>query len=335
MATIAEQASSTTDPGDYGARFGALFGMGRSGTTWLGALINSHPDVAYRFEPFHRLRNRPEVRRARELMESESFSDEDLPTVYKALLTADPMVEKPPFHSKSYFQAPGRYPLWVLSRKIKSMGKLFEKAYTPTSKPYLIFKEVTLAPLMEKILERTSASIVYLVRHPCGTVASLLKGQAEGHMPSERFALLKQLLEAHDPALLDRLGPDKIDDLSPARKNALIYRMEIERAVRALDEHKGGMLCVYENLCREPGKVTDEVFAHLGLSRSEQTATFVETSTNPKPNRRDNGYFAVIRSPLESMEKWRKQLSKEQIDEILEMLAESPAYQKCATLGRW
>ncbi|MDJ0687655.1 MAG: hypothetical protein QNJ41_04015 [Xenococcaceae cyanobacterium MO_188.B32] len=34
---------------------GALFGLGRSGTTWLGAIVASHPEILYRFEPFHRL----------------------------------------------------------------------------------------------------------------------------------------------------------------------------------------------------------------------------------------------------------------------------------------
>ena len=28
---------------------------GRCGSTWLGAMVSSHPEVAYLFEPFHRL----------------------------------------------------------------------------------------------------------------------------------------------------------------------------------------------------------------------------------------------------------------------------------------
>ena len=31
-----------------------VFGTSRCGSTWLGSIIASHPEVAYRFEPFHR-----------------------------------------------------------------------------------------------------------------------------------------------------------------------------------------------------------------------------------------------------------------------------------------
>ena len=36
-------------------QLGAIFGTGHSGTTCLGSIISSHPNIAYRFEPFHRL----------------------------------------------------------------------------------------------------------------------------------------------------------------------------------------------------------------------------------------------------------------------------------------
>ena len=83
-------------------KMGSIFGTGRSGTTWLGAMVSSHPEIAYRFEPFHRLgATQPAVEEALETIRSNEFSYKDLSSVYQALLPAYPQAEKPPFFPKN------------------------------------------------------------------------------------------------------------------------------------------------------------------------------------------------------------------------------------------
>jgi hypothetical protein len=50
---------------NYSPRIMGIFGTGRSGSSWLGSIIDSHPQVAYRFEPFHRLKQNPTIFKAR------------------------------------------------------------------------------------------------------------------------------------------------------------------------------------------------------------------------------------------------------------------------------
>ncbi|MGL6343136.1 MAG: hypothetical protein ACRC80_28855, partial [Waterburya sp.] len=83
-------------------KLGGIFGTGRCGTTWLGAMVSSHPDVAYRFEPFHRLKkSKIAIATALEKIRAEDFSAQDLNLIYQALLPAYPEVEKPPFFAKN------------------------------------------------------------------------------------------------------------------------------------------------------------------------------------------------------------------------------------------
>ena len=107
---------------------GAIFGAGRSGTTWLGSVVSSHPDVAYRFEPFHRLENRNNhLKEVRQKIESNSVSSQDLFLLYQALLPAAPEMEKQPFFSKTFERrfSKGEQLLWPLARKSKIISDIF------------------------------------------------------------------------------------------------------------------------------------------------------------------------------------------------------------------
>ena len=98
-------------------KLGAIFGTGRSGTTWLGSIVSSHPEISYRFEPFHRLQNTNiEIRKAIDLIRADTFSVKDLPDIYQALSPAYPESEKPPFFNKKYSLKPGRKYVWPLAR---------------------------------------------------------------------------------------------------------------------------------------------------------------------------------------------------------------------------
>jgi hypothetical protein len=330
----------STSASDSTPKLSALFGSGRCGTSWLGAILNSHPGVAYRFEPFHRLRHRPGVNEIRELITSDGFSEQDLSRVYEVLLRAHPLSEKPPFFRKRGQLNFGRGPLWIAARKVPLMDRLFERLYTPGSRPPLIFKEVELAPIMKALVERAHIRVVYLVRHPCGVIASALTGQSSKLMPSGRFPVLEGLLEKHDAQLAQQYVP-RLDTLSPTQKNALLWRMDVERSLEIAHANPAVHVLVYENLCREPLRYAREVFAHLNLDLPPETEAFIDESTLARSGSRRHElyairrYFSVFQDPRKSMMKWQGQLSDVQKAEIDEVLHSSPAYQEFADAGSW
>ena len=75
-------------------KIGAIFGTGRSGSTWVGAVINTHPKIAYRFEPFDRVPNDPAIQKAMQLLKFGDLNDQALDIIYQALLPANPLADQ-------------------------------------------------------------------------------------------------------------------------------------------------------------------------------------------------------------------------------------------------
>jgi hypothetical protein len=315
-----------------------VFGTPRSGTTWLGAILDSHPDVAYRFEPFHRLRDHPRIRQAREILDSEHLGDADLARVRALLLPAHPVLEKSPFFPKSYLRFGGQRLVWPLARRFEPLAPLMEALYTPRGLSRLVFKEVGMIPVMRPLVQKSSARIVYLIRHPFAVVSSVLEGQARGLMGTGRQEAIAGILEAHDPALWARFGP-RLPEIDAAVKNALLWRFDTEQALRCLEGRENAMQVVYEDLCLHAEERARAIFDFLGLPFHAQTEQFLHESTGGHPRRRGdrlvNRYFSVYRDPLESMNRWRKALSASDRRSIEEVLEDCEIYRTIADQGHW
>lgn len=332
--------NSPSNLNQTGNKICGIFGTGRSGSTWLGSILNSQPEVVYRFEPFHRLRDRSELIGAITRGESEDLSDEVLRQVYSILIQADPAIEKPPFFHKDNIK-PGRDLLWPVARKLGIASRLFSHLYTPRGNPSLVFKEVDLESMMANMLHHTAIPVVYLIRHPFGVISSLLEGQAKNLMGKGRMRILESLMRNHDPALADRYA-DKLAGLSPAQLNALLWRIDVEKAWLCMRENQQGQLLYYEDLCKNTEERVREVFRHFEIEFVDQVEEFISKSTGSNLNSpaglnelTQNSYFSVFRDPVESMNKWKDKLEKNDRDEIMGIFAESEIIELYFSQGYW
>jgi hypothetical protein len=325
------------------AKLGAIFGTGRSGTTWLGAMVSSHPEVAYRFEPFHRLKKtKPAIATALEQIRSENFSSQDLDKIYQALLPAYPEIEKPPFFSKSYGIFPlGRTLTWHLARKTSWGEKVFSQLYTPKGKPTLIFKEVALVDVLTKLLNLNQVPIVYVLRHPCGVISSLLKGQKNALMPSARRSVLLNLLVAHQPHLAEKYEA-QLPQMQISEQEALLWLLDVEEAIRVCQANPNALIVVYEQLVEQPLETLEKIFTHFGLSMNSQSQKFIEQSTEDtmtsKIKRGEigiNQYFSIFRDSQSCRDRWKQELSMEDTNKIMQIIQDSQGYALGAATGLW
>jgi hypothetical protein len=128
----------------------AIVGVPRSGTSWLGQIFNSHPDVVFRFQPLFSYSHKGRLTEHSSADEIEAFFDEILASQDAfALMATD-------------FQK--NYPA-------------FEKSTVPLR---IVFKETRYLHVIENILlQRGDVTIVGIVRNPLAVMASWISAPNE------------------------------------------------------------------------------------------------------------------------------------------------------------
>ncbi|TAL90691.1 MAG: hypothetical protein EPN71_12945, partial [Rhodanobacter sp.] len=184
-----------------------VFGMPRSGTTWVGKLFDSHPDTLYRHEPDSVQRLSlplyPEVQSAPQYRADLERFVASLPQ-----LRHPKVVGKQPLFPKSYQSTAAlcAYRVSVTLAKATSLVRRdFPCLYRPTAagsgeRVRLVWKSIESSGRLGVCLEALpDTRAIHLMRHPCGYVASVLKGHATGRFgnqppPADSVWQLKLLL---------------------------------------------------------------------------------------------------------------------------------------------
>lgn len=313
-----------------------LFATGRSGSTWLGAMLDAHPRVAYRFEPLNRLKRNAAVIDLVARLRDGRFTDDDADALYDQLLRADPMTDKRPFFAKQDTFVFGMDIAWRMARVAPPLRPLYAATYTPRDRRSVIFKEVTQEPAMAALLESTNVPIVYLMRHPCGTVASLVRGQSQGTMPTGRLGVIDNLLTDHGGDTAARFA-GKTQAMDNVQRNALLWRMDVEKAVSAIDLAGRGLLVTYEQLCDQPLAEIEHVFAAFNLDCPKAARDFLRKLRAGKTDPVDakDPYFTIMRDPAAEKDRWRQRFAAEDIAKVRDIVADSFAFERGAALGGW
>jgi len=332
----------------------AIFGMPRSATTWLGSLINSHPDVLYRFEPFKLgLQYFPEQhKKIVDRIVSDDFSEQDLSMIYDYLLPSYPFWEIPPFFAKNFStKLPiGRTLVYPISRGF-NLYSLFINLYTPQNTPKLVFKETSRPRILNQLLVKADVPIIYIVRHPCTVVRSLLEGQEKGVMRklrennTEFLTKTKEVFKNTEIIPLIESYESRTDSLSDVQILAFHWLLNVGESIQNAD-NKNLLIVFYENLSKNTLEVVDRCFKHLNLDFPAATKNFMEESksNNTVTNYLNkfkrgqiysNSYFSVFRKSDSSQNNSRTKLSQEQIDEIMQIVKDTEIYRMGAKLANW
>ena len=304
-----------------------VLGKGRSGTTWIGQILNSSSRCVLKFEPF----NPPKASPYRDwLLSFDQKNDEELHSQWQALArTAIHNVDYPPFQRK---RCRSQNP-WLL-RCTWQLGKLMPKlrpVYEWYGKPNfrrggaLLIKQVNFPnEQLDRFCNVTGCHLISVVRNPYGSVASILRYATEPVSESD-YAGVRELLRLPGYERY-RKYDDKLEEMSRPAFEALRWRIQNEPLVEHTRGLSHGMVVVYEDVCQQPFAWTRTMYEFVGWpfeNRVERALTRMTAGENPGLfNRRKR--YTVYRDPKQSKDKWRIELSQQQKTAIKNVVDESP-----------
>jgi hypothetical protein len=314
-----------------------LIGARRSGTTWLGKIFDSHPGVLYRHEPDTVVRTRvfPDFCDAADIAAHRPEARDYLLQLagVRTLKSAGslPLLPKS-YQDRSAFRLRRAIvlglkaceqiaPIRAWARRIAIPDLLGPGA--SDQDPFCVIKSVSSCGRVGLYAEAMpEARILLILRHPCGQVASTLRGVAlqkfEKTVPVEEIIGLPQA---------DRYGLTvaRLQAMSEAERHAWHWAVLNEKALDDLPEGSRGRVMRYEDLCTAPEAVAHELFDFAGLAWDPQVDRFIEDST--KPTARDR-YYRVEKDPIVAMNKWRQELSPEDQRRVMAVAAQTRVGQR-------
>lgn len=255
-------------------------GTARSGTTWLGDLIASQISSRILFEPFNR----------------------DLVPEYRN------------FHYFQYMR-PGvnDREFYMFARKVFTgtiRNRWVDRQNERIVSGYRLIKEIR-ANLALKWLHDNFPEVptIFLLRHPCGVVASRMElGWATGR-DIEPFLSQPDLIDDH-------LGPylNLIKNAATAEeKHAIIW--SVSNLVPLKQFTTGELKIVYyENLCTQPQAEMTSIFDSIGQKSVKPVIDKID-----QPSQTTRVTSAIV-TGTDKLTSWKKKLNPSQIDNILRIV---------------
>lgn len=304
-----------------------LFGMPRSGTTWIGKIFDSHPATLYRHEPdsWGELNAVPLIPSLSDVDTSRATLEAfvaHLPAQRKTKVSASlPIFPK---NGESQFA-------WKLRRGmllgIKASSRLLGEIRTPA---FLDGVDATAVPVWKSIESTARLGLImrclpadvraiHIIRHPCGFVSSVLRGEKqnkfENGKDSEDFGMFEQLC-GMEQAKHRGLTLAAFHDMRPAQRLAWRWLLVNEKAMEECAGITGYMALNYDALCADPIEGAQKMFSFSGLDWNSQTEGFLGSSTTQN----NDAYYSISKSPLKSSIKWKSELTSSEISDISEIV---------------
>jgi hypothetical protein len=164
---------------------------------------------------------------------------------------------------------------------------------------------------------------IFILRHPCGQVASVMRGNrqlrfelktAGTDMPFDEAAAVQF-------AAASGVGEAEFLALPDAAKYAWGWRAFNEPAYAALAGQPNVQVVLYEALCAEPEVLAQRILRFAGLEWNLQTAAFVVRSTG---HHGEAGYYAIFRNAVAAAEAWRTSMAQPDQDAVRSVMFASP-----------
>lgn len=272
-----------------------ISGSPRSGSTWIGRVLEVHPDTAYIHEPFNigiKRDNSP----FKFWMEGvfEEQSPRHLSTV-KTYFDGFYKVDKR-FLKQEFKAVKGISTLRDFRWKVKERNRV-----TTVIKDPLAFFAI------DWISKNISNTIIITVRHPAAVVASL-KQKKWGYDFSQ---MLKQpiLMEKYLDCYREEIEEFAKSEKSLVEQGALLWKCVYETNITLMQKHKYWLIVKNEDLSLDPLKEYERIFNYIKLPFDQKVKDYLVASTNAKSGEES----LLVRDSKKNVGKWKSLLNEDEI----------------------
>lgn len=310
-----------------------LFGMPRSGTTWLGKLFDSHPHVLYRHEPdtWREMQTGPDPTAAdapRYAQQWQQFVD-SLPQI-NALRVAG----KRPIFAKAYMSRVRHRVVQasteiarVASRVYPEFPIVLHASGENDPERRVVWKSIqSLARLGAMLEALPQARGIHILRHPCGYVHSVRRGLTGGEFSrggadSNAYGVVGRIVGTPLGADLgfDASFEQYLRSLTPEERIAWMWVVVNEKTARDCAANTRYLRVYYEDVCAEPLAGVERLFDFAGLDMNAQTRAFIAASTGTT----HDSYYSVFKNPQSAAWRWQNEMEPDIIDRVTAVAARS------------
>jgi Sulfotransferase family len=216
-----------------------VIGMPRSGTSWLGQIFDSSPQVAFRLSPLfsYTLKN----------MVNEKSSQAEFEEMFLKAYQAT----EDEFMNQFNRRKAGHYPV-------------FNEKRTPLD--FLVIKDTRYHHLLPRMLELLeNLMVVAIVRHPCGAIYSWITHPRE-------FPSTANPMQEWRTGACRKTGPEEFWGFEDWKKVTRLH-LDLEQAYP-----NRFCIIQYEHLAQAPIPRTRQMFDFVGLEYTSQTQDFLIAS---------------------------------------------------------
>ncbi|MBI3408479.1 MAG: hypothetical protein HY040_09010 [Planctomycetes bacterium] len=303
-----------------------IFGSARSGTTWLAKLIDSDPGVVYIHEPISKGHGLLLHDAISTLRSGKPLAPDGRVKIVNQLVAKCVRFSHTPYFPKSFTRfAHAQNLLWGLSKLMRLPASILVGP-RPSQAAMVLVKD-SLENFARPLVDALDARSIVLLRHPCGVVNSVLRGQKIGAMARiSRPAFWKS---ARD--FLERLGYHE-RDVNALREDefAALTWLATNREVPSWSTDKRWKIVTYCSLVRQLPEVIDENFTWLGLRMSSQSQDYLGRSTRPGGSwlrallGRKKMYYSVSRRSKRPEIAWKQEMPADSIRRVLKIVEPFP-----------
>ncbi len=300
-----------------------ITGSHRSGTTWVGAIVGSSPEVGWipeePFNPYHR----PGLCAAR------------FPFWYAYISSGNSVRFKRHFERMFSF----RYNVLAQLRETHSIGSI--RPLTDDLGRLRSYRKRGLRPMLkdplalfsaEWLAHTFNAQPVVLIRHPAAFASSLKR--LEWRHDFDDFLsqpeLIREYLTPFREELLERARGAPCDVVDEA---ILLWRLIYHTVARYQEQYPDWVFVRHEDLSSDPVRQFELLFDQLGLRFGAEMAPIIADFTGPQnPGEAPPECLHFLKRDSKSnIDNWRRRLTAEEIERIHRGVADiAPRYYSAA-----